>query len=469
MPRIRIGTLLGLSHALIAVVLGVSISLFLSMRQEESLEAELLDDLRTQAWLWSSILDFEGLAPGEPPRVWGTLPEHADEDLSVAFVSPRLSVFQIHGQLIEDHVAKDVASIGGLALEGQPTVREVYYGTLNRDEYLYAAVPVRTDDGRILGAICLVDPLGEFEAGVRRTRLGLFWLGISLAGVSLLASFWLSARLTRRIDDAKELASRVADGDYGLRLPEEGPEELAQLATHLNRMAADLEAEHNARNTVIGNVTHELARPLGGLQLGIDSLRTGAMRDPDLADELLDSMSKSVQRVDDMVEDLALAARPTKQPVPLKIRRVAIEPFMRGLISRHWPTANAKGVHLKLDLESGLDALPADERRLSQIMGNLLDNALKYSPHGGQIDIGVHKQPGEIVFTISDEGPGISDRDLEHIFEPFYQGTEGQRAQSGLGLGLSIVHQLVLAHGGQVSLTNRPDGGLQSEVRLPTH
>lgn len=81
--------------------------------------------------------------------------------------------------------------------------------------------------------------------------------------------------------------------------------------------------------------------------------------------------------------------------------------------------------------------------------------------------IGVHKQPGEVVFAVSDEGPGISDKDLEHIFEPFYQGREGQRAQAGLGLGLSIVHQLVLAHGGQVSLTNRPDGGLLSEVRLP--
>lgn len=452
---------------LLAVVLGVSISLFLSMRQEESLEAELLEDLRTQAWLWSSILDFEGVAPGDPPSVWGTLPDQADEDLRVAFISPRLSVHQIHGQLIEDRVAKDVASIGGLALEGEPTVREIYYGTLNRDEYLYAAVPVRADDGALLGAICLVDPLGDFESGVRRTRLGLFWLGVSLAGVSLLGSLWLSARLTRRIDDAKQLASRVADGDYRLRLPEEGPEELAQLATHLNRMAEELEAEHNARSTVIGNVTHELARPLGGLQLGIDSLRTGAMRDPDLADELLDSMSKSVQRVDDMVEDLALAARRSQQPVPLKIRRVAIEPFIRGLISRHWPTANSKGVHLSLDLEPGLDAFPADERRLSQIMGNLLDNALKYSPPGGDIMIGVHKQPGEVVFAVSDEGPGISDKDLEHIFEPFYQGREGQRAQAGLGLGLSIVHQLVLAHGGQVSLTNRPDGGLLSEVRLP--
>jgi signal transduction histidine kinase len=469
MSRLRIGTLLGLSHALLAVVLGVSISLFISLRQEESLEGELLDNLRTQAWLWSSVLDFDGVAPGEPPRVRGTLSERADEDLRVAFISPRGSVSQIYGQLVEDRVAKDVASIGGLALEGQATVREVYYGTFNPDEYLYAAVPVRSDDGILLGAICLVDPLGEFEAGVRRTRLGLFWLGVSLAGVSLLGSLWLSARLTRRIDDAKELASRVADGDYGLRLAEEGPEELAQLASHLNRMAAELDAEHNARNIVIGNVTHELARPLGGLQLGIDSLRSGAMRDPDLADELLESMSKSVQRVDDMVEDLALASRRSHQPVPLKIGRVAIESFMRGLISRHWPTANSRGVHLRLDLEQGLDAFPADERRLSQIMGNLLDNALKYSPLGGEIVIGVHKHPGEIVFTISDEGPGISDKDLEHIFEPFFQGREGQRAQAGLGLGLSIVRQLVEAHRGQVSLTNRPDGGLRSEVRFPTY
>ncbi len=468
MPRLRIGTLLGLSHALIAVVLGVSISLFLSMRQEESLEGELLDDLRTQAWLWSSILDMDAVTPGEPPKIWGTLPERADRDLVVVFISPRLSVFQIHGELMEDRVAKDVLSIGGLALEGQPTVREVYYGTLNRDEYLFAAVPILADDGRTLGAVCLVDSLGDFDAGLRRTRLGLFWLGISLAGVSLLGSLWLSARLTRRIDDAKNLASRVADGDYRLRLPEEGPEELAQLASHLNRMAAELEAENSARNTLIGNVTHELARPLGGLQLGIDSLRAGALRDPDLAEELLESMSKSVQRVDDMVEDLALAARPSQQPVPLKIRRVAIEPFIRGLISRHWPNADARGIHLILDLESGMDAFPADERRLSQIMGNLLDNALKYSPPGGDIIIGVHRLPGEIAFTIADRGPGISDKDLEHIFEPFFQGQEGQRAQSGLGLGLSIVHQLVLAHGGSISLSNRPEGGLRAEVRLPT-
>jgi signal transduction histidine kinase len=469
MRNLRIGTLLGLSHALIAVVLGVSISLFLSMRQEESLEGELLADLRTQAYLWASVLDFDGLAPGESPRALGTLPTQADADLMVAFISPRLMVQQIHGDLMDEQVAKDVLSISGLALEGQPTVREVYYGAIQRDEYLFAAVPIVSDDGQMQGAVCLVDPLGDFEAGVRRTRLGMFWLGISLAGVSLLGSLWVSARLTRRIDDAKKLASRVADGDYGLRLPIEGPEELAELARHLNRMAAELEAEHLARNTVIGNVTHELARPLGGLQLGIDSLRSGAMRDPDLAEDLLESMSKSVQRVDDMVEDLALAARPSQQSLPLKIRRVAVEPFIRGLISRHWPAADAKGVHLTLDLGPGTVALPADEKRLSQIMGNLVDNALKYSPIGGNIVIGVHQQPGEIVFAISDDGPGISDKDLDRIFEPFFQGEQGQRIQTGLGLGLSIVHQLVLAHGGQVSLTNRPDGGLRAEVRLPSY
>ncbi len=468
MPRLRIGTLLGLSHVLIAVVLGVSISLFFSMRQEESLEGELLEDLRTQAWLWSSILDFEGVAADEPPKAWGKLPERADQDLSVAFISPRLSVHQIHGPLMPDYVVKDAVSIGGLALENQPSVRVVYYGSLNREEFLFAAVPILTDDGAILGAVCLADPIGKFEEGVRRTRISLFWLGIGLAGASLLGSLWLSARLTRRIDDAKHLASQVADGDYHLRLPEEGPEELVQLASHLNRMAGALEAEDRARNTVIGNVTHELARPLGGLQLGIDSLRSGAMQDPDLAEELLESMSRSVQRVDDMVEDLALAARPSPQPLPLKIRRVAIEPFIRGLISRHWPTADSKGVQLSLDLEQGMGAFPADERRLSQIMGNLLDNALKYSPAGGDIIIGVHEQAGEIVFTISDHGPGITDKELDHIFEPFYQGREGQRSQAGLGLGLSIVRQLVLAHGGEVTLRNRPDGGLRAEVRLPT-
>jgi signal transduction histidine kinase len=467
MPRLRIGTLLGLSHALIAVVLGVSISLFLSMRQEESLESELLSDLRTQAWLWSSILDFGDLAPEDPPKAWGSLPQHADKDLMVVFVSPRLLLHQISGQEMDDRVAADVASIGGLALEGQPAAREVYYGVLEREEYLYAAVPIWSDDGDLLGALCLVDPLGDFEAGVRRTRIGLFWLGIGLAGVSLLGSFWLSARLTRRIDDAKQLAARVADGDFGLRLPEEGPQELAQLARNLNRMAAELDSEHKARNTVIGNVTHELARPLGGLQLGIDSLRSGAMKDPDLADELLESMARSVQRVDDMVEDLALAARPSQQPVPLKIRRVAIEPFIRGLTSRLWPEADAKNVHLRLDLEPGISAISADERRLSQIMGNLLHNALKYSPPGGEIVIGVHKQPAEVVFTVTDDGPGIADKDLEHIFEPFFQGREGQKSQAGLGLGLSIVHQLVLAHGGRVALVNRPDGGLRAEVRLP--
>jgi two-component system sensor histidine kinase BaeS len=467
MNRLRIGTLLGISHALVAVVLGVSISVFLSMRQEESLESELLTDLKTQAYLWSSVLDFEGLGPGEPPRAWGTLPEQTDEDLMVSFISTRLSIHQLHGELMNSQVAKDALTIGGLALEGQPATREIYYGTLRRDEYLYAAVPVWADDGQVLGAVCLVDPLGDFEEGIRRTRLGLFWLGMGLAVVSLVASLWLSTRLTRRIDDAQQLAARVADGDFALRLPEEGPQELAELARHLNRMAQELDAEHKARNTVIGNVTHELARPLGGLQLGIDSLKTGALKDPDLTEELLDSMSRSVQRVDDMVEDLALAARPSSQPVPLKIRRVAIEPFIRGLISRHWPAADSKGVRMRLDLESELAAIPADERRLSQIMGNLLDNALKYSPVGGEIVIGVHRQADEVVFTIMDDGPGIADKELEHIFEPFFQGREGKRTQAGLGLGLSIVKQLVSAHGGHILLGNRPDGGLQATVRLP--
>lgn len=460
--------LLGLSHALIAVVLGVSLSLALSIRQEESLEAELLDDLRTQAWLWSSVLTFTGQQPGEPPGISGEIPARADKDLMLAFVSPRLSLHQLRGELMDDQVAKDALSIGGYALEGEPASREVYYGTLQRDEYLFAAVPVRSDSGEILGALCLIDPLEEFETGIRRTRTGLFWLGLGLAGVSLVGSLWLSNRITRRIADAQALVARVADGDYRLRLAEDGPAELSDLARDLNRMAVELEAGHRARETVVGNVTHELARPLGGLQLGIDSLRSGALNDPELAEELLESMSKSVQRVDDMVEDLALAARPAAQPPRLKITSVAVEPFMRGLISRHWPAANAKNIRFGLELEGGLPAVPADEKRLSQIMGNLLDNAIKYSSVGGQIGLSVRKDHGRVIFAVADSGPGITEKDIEHIFEPFFQGQQGQRAKAGLGLGLSIVHQLVLAHGGVVTLINRPEGGVCAEVELPS-
>jgi signal transduction histidine kinase len=333
---------------------------------------------------------------------------------------------------------------------------------------IYAVAPVFDPQNRRVGDVCVLMPLGQLDAYISRMR----WLLIGAISVVVLlglaVSGWLTDYFSRQFSRAKGLAATVSEGNYHLRIPEAGPTELRDLSHYLNVMAEKLQEQVKTRRMLLANVTHELARPLAGLQLGIESLRKGAVQDPHLADDLLVSMEHSINRMKSRVEDLALAAQPESRPIELQLTEVAIEPFLKGIATFFWTMATSHDIKLQVEVKADLPLIWVDEKRLHQILANLVDNAIKFTPPGKTIKLSAERA-GEchICLMVHDGGPGLLPGEAEHLFRPFYQGESGLRLKQGMGLGLSIAQQLTQAHNGTLTLENHPAGGVLATLMLP--
>ena len=464
-----IQTYLFISHAiLLASSLG-AISFIWSRNEYQVLTRELQSSISQRIEFLARVIGHEIGEHGDAVWEQSEFPQvHIEENMHVVFidhsdtlhelvpgtVTPR--EFELFLDLSSDNYIKNSSFTNLVDSDGGLT-------------YIYAASPVFGPDDQRLGIVCLLMPIEYLETYIARLR----WV---LAGAILFVillgaggSFLLTNYFSRQFSRAQKLAATIAEGDYHLRIPEEGPTELRDLSGYLNQLAGKLQEQVKVRKTLLANVVHELARPLAGLQLGIESLRKGAIQNPDLADDLLVNMGQTVNRIESLIEDIALAAQPENRPIELHLSTMALEPFLQGVTTRFWSLAESRGIKLEVQVKPDLPSISADEKRLNQIMGNLMDNAIKFSPREGLIRLLAERADAEnIHILVHNGGAGISPEEIEHLFEPFYQGDIGRRIKQGMGLGLAIAQQLAQAHGGKLELMNHPDGGTLAVLTLPT-
>lgn len=443
-----------------------------SSHHEDAVEDVLREQVRRQAVLMAKLManEFAAQNVATLTRDQVTLPEaNIEESTIVVYISPEKQVWNLGRTPLTKKQADYIAAYSSQALEGQSRTTEIYSSD-GKQESIYSAVTVRDSKGEITGAICLILPLGTLEkdfADIRAT----FYKAIALVALlGLLISFGLTFLISRRISEAKKMSELVAEGDYHLRLEEKGPSEFRELAGHLNRMTEQLQEQTQQRQALLANVTHELARPLGGLQIGIESLQGGAIKDGRLTNELLANMSDTLQRMEILLDDITLAAYPKAKTIKLEIKKIDLRKFLRQQIERFHLRAEQFDVKLVSKFPKEVPSIYADEKRLGQIIGNLMDNALKFTPRQKQIIVSVkRKGKGQIQILVQDGGSGIAEQDIPHIFSPFYQGGSRRRIKQGMGLGLAIALQLAEIHGGTLELKNAPSGGALAMLTLPLH
>src|SRR6188472_1646763 len=278
---------------------------------------------------------------------------------------------------------------------------------------------------------------------------------IAASIVAVIASVGLAVVLARMLADPLErigaAAQRIADGDYAARVPREGPEELASLADSFNQMAASLEEQERMRRDFIANAAHELRTPLTNLQGYLEALRDGVITADRATYESLheeaDRLVRLSRSLDALAElDLAMAVRSA-----LELATPAIE---------------RAGLRLVTDIPPTLPAR-ADMDGLSQVLANLLSNAVRYTPPGGTITVRAERRPGDLLVSIANTGDGIPPEDLDRVFERFYRVEKSRdRARGGAGIGLAIVKQLVESAGGSVGAESR-DGTTRFWFSVP--
>ncbi|MBP2336829.1 two-component system sensor histidine kinase BaeS [Saccharothrix coeruleofusca] len=312
----------------------------------------------------------------------------------------------------------------------------------------------------------LTAPTGAEPATVDLSTAGVTRIALTGAAILAVAGFaaWLTAmQLARPIRALTSAAQRMGAGDRTVRV-EEAKGELGELARAFNTMSAALAETERQRRALISDVAHELRTPLGNVTGWLEATQDGlATPDPELISMLLEEALLLQHLVTDL-QDLARADAGT-----LRLHREAVDAdeVIGQAVAAHRAEAEVQGVALRAESRSGL-FLHADPVRLRQALGNLVTNAVRYTPAGGTITVTGRAEGESVVVEVVDTGVGIHAEDLPRVFDRFWRADKSRsRTTGGSGLGLAITRQLVEMHGGEVSVTSTPGAGTTFRLVLP--
>ncbi len=285
--------------------------------------------------------------------------------------------------------------------------------------------------------------------------------------VGLLVSQGLAAPL-RRLTTA---AGQMSGGDLSARVPQRGDDEIGQLAGQFNLMAERLEAsfaalsaERDALRRFIADASHELRTPITALKTFNELLQHAAAQDPAARAEFLAESQVQLERLEWITHNLLDLSRLDAGLVDLDVAERDLREVVEAAAATFKPLASEKGVALLVELPDDVLPLRCDRARIEIALSNLLDNALKFTPSGGEVKLGTGYTGDKVQIWVQDNGPGIDPVDLPHIFERFYRGASSRA--KGSGLGLAIVQSIVQAHGGQVWAESEPGRGSRLVIEL---
>lgn len=269
------------------------------------------------------------------------------------------------------------------------------------------------------------------------------------AVVAIVLAVVFARRIARPIERLAGAAARIAEGDLAARVPEQGPLELRSLAVAHNTMAERLAEQEAIRREFVINASHELRTPLTNLQGYLEALRDGVIP-PDPA--TFDSLREEVDRLNRLAASLSVLAGEDREPSV--VGPVELDVLVRVSADLVGPALARRSIELDVATEHGLVVRGrADE--LTQVLANLLQNAVRYTPAGGRVRVAAERTGDGIVVRVANTGPGIPAEDLPRVWERFYRVEKSRdRTRGGAGVGLAIVKQLVEAAGGRVGATS---------------
>jgi len=324
-------------------------------------------------------------------------------------------------------------------------------------------VPITVDGVEVGAAVIqlpqagLAAPDRSFRDAVNRTLLA---TGLIVAVFAVLLGMLLARRATvpvRRLTAAAEAWSR---GEREHRVGYSAEDEFGAMAASFDRMADSLKDQERLRRVFAGDVAHELRTPLMILRSLVEAMQDGVM---DRDDAGLASMHEEVDRLGRMVADLEVLASADAARFTLRTGPVDLSELAGRVVAEYRPLFSDRA--LGLETPGHPVVVEGDGIRVGQVLGNLLANALRFTPEGGSVDVRLSADDSKAVLQVSDSGPGIPEDELPHVFDRFFRGRNAGVA--GSGIGLAVVSELVHAHGGSASAGNRPGGGAVFTVTLP--
>ena len=309
-----------------------------------------------------------------------------------------------------------------------------------------------------------LDSVVGVESSGPSLSLLLILSGLLAVGVALILTFFVSHRILRPLEGLARVSRLAARRDFTVRAHVQSRDEVGELARTFNAMLAELSRTEDLRRNLVGDVAHELRTPLTNIRGYVEGISDGVMQ-PDA--ETLTSIRGEIHLLTRLIEDLQDLALVESGQMQLKVRSCDLGDLIKDASLAVHPQAQAKSISLAVDEACRLP-IQADAQRVSQVLCNLLVNAITHTPTGGRIQIWARKVEGRVQVSVKDDGPGIAAEDQPYVFERFFRVDKSRsRATGGVGLGLTITRRLVEAHQGQIEVISQAGQGAEFRFTLP--
>jgi signal transduction histidine kinase len=471
--KVALGTLL-------ALTLGLAVAGVLAFRSIERLELVRAEDaLAARTGLAALTLD-PLLARPDPSRLQAMAKELGRQ------AGGRVTVIDRAGTVLADSAVPDDA-IARLENHGsRPEVARAFADGRGADVRLsettgqrlvYLALKVTPTGSAAPHVVRLALPLTLLEQRVHDLQRALaIAFGVAFL-VSVLVSFIIAGGLTRPLQDIATFARQLAGGALGPRVRTNSRDEVGVLAATLNQMADRMDRDitslrrlEQVRKDFVANVSHELRTPLTSIKGYVEALLDGAKDHPEEAERFLRIILKQSDRLNLILEDLLQLSQIESGEVRFKQEPVRLGALVERTLPLIKPLADKKSQMIAVALPPDLPAVLGDEDRLVQVLTNLLDNAVKYTPDGGAISIAgrTADEPAQVELSVADTGIGIPEADRPRVFERFYRVDKARsRELGGTGLGLAIVRHIVEAHNGKIWVEGNQPAGSRFVMLLP--
>jgi signal transduction histidine kinase len=296
-------------------------------------------------------------------------------------------------------------------------------------------------------------------------------------GIAMVLGYFLSSALTDKISSLTHAANAVAEGQLSARVQANGSDEISQLAHTFNEMAARLqEADRTQREAeqlrrdLLAWVGHDLRTPLASMRAIVEALADGVISEPQAVRRYLLTAQRDIQSLSTLIDDLFEMAQIDAGGLQLTLRPNSIVDLVSDTLEGFSALAREKGIILSGQAASGVDPILMDARQIGRVLGNLVNNAIRHTPAGGQIELNAYfvENRKSVLIEVIDSGEGIPAESLAHVFEQFYRAEQSRnRSTGGAGLGLTIARSIVEAHGGQIGVESRPGQGARFYFALP--
>ena len=357
----------------------------------------------------------------------------------------------------------------GYYATGEEDVGSRWMSLLTQREATGVFASAITRDGRTIGALVYISHAGQIYDSLENMQLRItLWIVLVTIAV-LVISLFVLRKITGPIAELNDGIQKMTKGDFSARVNLPGKNEFAQLGSAFNNMSERLEKLDQARNQFVSNASHELKTPLATMKIMLQSVQMGGDDMPlELRNEFLNDVDKEIDRLTRIVGDLLTLVNIDSGGMQLNREVFSLRDLVQDQVKRLLPLARERGIEMECTVPKESSDVDGDLSKLSQVVYNVIDNAIKYTPRGGNVRVEMNRSGKKAVVKIADTGIGIPENDLAHIFDRFYRVDKARsRETGGTGLGLSIVKQIVNLHDGDITVTSIENQGSTFTITLP--